>query len=199
MAITSGRRGPVMTSGDLSPGWVILLNAGAWLVIQLGSAVFFSLVPLARFVPRGKLFRARAWERDGRIYDRILRVHAWKRVLPDGAALFRSGFRKRRMSGRSPGYCTQFVQETCRAELSHWIALALLPLFFIWNPWQIALLMIPYAISTNVPCIVAQRYNRPRLSALANRRVDSPGNHATAGAEKLQTAHKKEKQRAGKP
>ena len=188
-----------MTSGDLPPGWVILLNAGAWLVIQLGGAIFSSLVPLARFNPRGKLFRARAWEQDGRVYDRILRVHAWKRALPDGAAVFRSGFRKRRMTGRSSGYCAQFVLETCRAELSHWLALALLPLFFIWNPWQIALLMIPYAISTNAPCIVAQRYNRPRLSALANRRVDLSRNHATVGTWKLQTAHKQKKQRAGKP
>ena len=188
-----------MAPGDLPPGWAILLNAGAWLVIQLGVAAFSSRVPLARFDPRGRLFRARAWERDGRVYDQILRAHVWKRALPDGAALFRSGFRKRRMRGRSSGYCTQFVLETCRAELSHWLALALLPLFFIWNPWQIALLMIPYAISTNVPCIVAQRYNRPRLSALANRRVDLSRNHATVGTWKLQTAHKKKKQRAGKP
>jgi glycosyl-4,4'-diaponeurosporenoate acyltransferase len=181
------------------PGWVILINAGAWLVIQLGGAMFSSLVPLARFNPRGKLFRARAWEQHGRVYDRILRVHAWKRALPDGAAVFRSGFRKRRMSGRSPGYCAQFVLETCRAELAHWLARALLPLFFIWNPWQIALLMIPYAISTNVPCIVAQRYNRPRLSALANRLVDSSRNNAPASTGMLQTAHTQEKQRTGKP
>ena len=184
-------------AAQLHPGWVILLNAGAWLVIQLGGAVFSSLVPLARFNPRGKLFRAHAWEQDGRVYDRILRVHAWKRALPDGAAVFRSGSRKRRMSGRSPGYCTQFVLETCRAELSHWLALALLPLFFLWNPWQIALLMIPYAISTNVPCIVAQRYNRPRLSALASRRNDSSRNHATVGTWKLPTTHNQKKQRVG--
>jgi glycosyl-4,4'-diaponeurosporenoate acyltransferase len=188
-----------MTPGDLPPGWAILLNAGAWLVIQLGVAAFSSRVPLAWFNPRGRLFRTRTWEQDGRMYDRILRVHAWKRALPDGAALFRSGFRKRRMTGRSPSYCAQFVLETCRAELSHWLALALLPLFFIWNPWQIALLMIPYAISTNVPCIVAQRYNRPRLSALSNRQVDSSRDHATVGAWKMQTAPRQTAQRAGKP
>jgi len=170
-----------MAPFDLPAGWAILLNAGAWFAIQLGAAVLSSRVPLARFDPRGSLFRARAWELDGRIYDRILRVHKWKRALPDGAALFRSGFRKRHMAGRSPAYCARFIQETCRAELSHWLTLAFLPLFFTWNPWQIALLMVPYAVATNVPCIVAQRYNRPRLSALANRRVESSRNHATVG------------------
>jgi hypothetical protein len=84
-----------------------------------------------------------------------------------------------------------------RAELSHWLALALLPLFFIWNPWHVALLMIPYAISTNVPYILAQRYNRPRLFALANRRGDSLQDHAAAGIWTLQTTDK-QKQRAGK-
>jgi glycosyl-4,4'-diaponeurosporenoate acyltransferase len=170
-----------MAPTDLPAGWVILLNAVAWFVIQLGIAMLSSRLPLAWLNPRGRLFRTRDWERDGRIYDRILRVHAWKRALPDGAAVFRSGFQKRRMTGRSPGYCMRFVQETCRAELSHWLTVALVPLFFLWNTWPIALLMIPYAIASNLPCILAQRYNRPRLTALANRRVDSPGNHATAG------------------
>jgi glycosyl-4,4'-diaponeurosporenoate acyltransferase len=199
MVNTEGRCGLVMALGDLPPVWAILINAAAWFVIQFGAAVLSSRVPLARFDPRGWLFRARAWERDGRIYDRILRVREWKRALPDGAALFRSGFRKRRMTGRSPGYCAQFIQETCRAELSHWLTLTLLPLFFTWNPLQIALLMIPYAIATNVPCIVAQRYNRPRLSALARRQVDSSRNHATVGTWKQRTADNRKKQRVGWP
>jgi hypothetical protein len=29
--------------------------------------------------------------------------------------------------------------------------------------------MVPYALAVNLPCIVAQRYNRPRLAALALR------------------------------
>jgi len=179
-----------MAPGDLPAAWAILLNAGAWFAIQLSAAVFSSRIPLARFDPRGRLFMSRAWERDGRIYDRILRVHAWKRALPDGAALFRSGFRKRHMAERSPAYCTRFIQETCRAELSHWLTLALLPLFFTWNPWQIALLMVPYAVATNVPCIVAQRYNRPRLYTLAKRGLGSSEDSVT-----VRTG----KQRAGGP
>ena len=34
---------------------------------------------------------------------------------------------------------------------------------------DVALLMVPYAVAANLPCIVAQRYNRPRLAALAER------------------------------
>ena len=156
-------------------GWTILLNTGAWLVIHLGVSYFSSRLPLAWFHPGGWVFRTRRWERNGRIYDRALCIRSWKRALPDGAAVFRSGFRKRRMRGSSPEYCRTFVLETCRAELCHWLVFALVPLFFIWNPWYVAWPMVPYAIAANAPCIVAQRYNRPRLAALAGRGEERPG------------------------
>jgi glycosyl-4,4'-diaponeurosporenoate acyltransferase len=156
-----------VVSTELAPGWAILLNAGAWLLIHLGASYFSSRLPLSWFRPDGWLYRTRRWERGGRFYERAFRIRAWKRALPDGAALFRDGFRKRRMVNRSPGYCRTFVLETCRAELCHWIVCALVPLFFLWNPGYVAWPMIPYAIAVNAPCIVAQRFNRPRLAALA--------------------------------
>lgn len=158
-----------MTPPDLPAGWVVALNAGAWLVIHLGVSYFSSRLPIAWFDPDGWLYRTRRWERGGRVYERIFLIRAWKRLLPDGAALFRRGFRKRRMTGRSPRYCRTFVLETCRAELCHWLVFALVPLFFAWNPWWVAWPMVPYALAVNLPCIVAQRYNRPRLAALAQR------------------------------
>jgi glycosyl-4,4'-diaponeurosporenoate acyltransferase len=87
-------------------------------------------------------------------------------MLPESAAVFRSGVRKRRMTVRSPGYCRTFARETCRAELCHWLVFALVPLFFLWNPWWVAWPMVPCAGPVNAPCIMAQRYNRPHLSAL---------------------------------
>jgi len=154
---------------ELSGGWTILRNAGAWLVIHLGVSYFSSRLPIAWFDPAGWLYRARRWARGGRVYERVFMIRAWKRMLPAGAALFRRGFRKRRMTGRSPQYCRTFVRETCRAELCHWLVFALVPLFFVWNPWYVAVPMVPYAVAVNLPCIVAQRYNRPRLAALAER------------------------------
>ncbi len=152
---------------ELPVAWTILLNAGAWLVIHLGVSYFSSRLPLAWFDPRRWLFRTRRWERGGRFYERVFLIRAWKRALPDGAALFRTGFRKCHLASRSPEYCRTFVRETCRAELCHWLVFALVPLFFLWNPSYVAWPMVPYAIAVNVPCIVAQRYNRPRLAELA--------------------------------
>jgi glycosyl-4,4'-diaponeurosporenoate acyltransferase len=156
-----------MAPPELSAGWLVALDAGAWLVIHLGVSFFASRLPLSWFDPDGWPYRTRDWEHGGRVYDRVFLIRAWKRLLPDGAALFRAGFRKRRMSGRSPQYCRTFARETCRAELCHWLAFALVPAFFLWNPSYVAWLMVPYALASNLPCIVAQRFNRPRLVALA--------------------------------
>jgi glycosyl-4,4'-diaponeurosporenoate acyltransferase len=35
-----------------------------------------------------------------------------------------------------------------------------LPLFFLWNPPWACLVMTTYALAANLPCILAQRYNR---------------------------------------
>ena len=158
-----------MSTAELPVGWNILLNAGAWFAIHVGVSFFTSRFPLAWFDPQGWLYRARCWERDGRLYERAFFIRIWKRMLPDGAALFRSEFRKRHMTGRSRGYCSTFAKETCRAELCHWLVFALVPLFFLFDPWWVAWPMVPYAVAVNAPCIMAQRYNRPRLTALAAR------------------------------
>lgn len=39
-------------------------------------------------------------------------------------------------------------------------------LFFIWNPLWAGFIMIAYAILANLPFILTQRYNRPRLQRL---------------------------------
>ncbi|MGA2974196.1 MAG: glycosyl-4,4'-diaponeurosporenoate acyltransferase [Spirochaetia bacterium] len=158
-----------MTTAQFPVGWNILLNAGAWFVIHVGASFFTSRLPLDSFDTAGWLYRTRSWELGGRLYERVFFIRGWKWMLPDGAAAFRSGFRKRHMTGRSPEYCRTFARETCRAELSHWLVFMLVPLFFLWDPWWVAWPMVPYAVAVNAPCIMAQRYNRPRLAALAAR------------------------------
>ena len=39
------------------------------------------------------------------------------------------------------------------------------PVFLLWNPWWLGLLMFAYAVIANLPCLIVQRYNRARLVA----------------------------------
>ena len=164
---------------------IIIADILGWLTIHMGAAYGMTQLPADWFNPDGWLFRERAWERDGGIYRSVFRVKRWKGLLPDGAALFAKGFRKGRIASHDTEYLRSFISETCRGELTHWAVLWCAPLFFIWNYWWAGWIMIAYALAANMPCIVAQRYNRIRLSRLVGSRrrestLDIPGREVSA-------------------
>jgi glycosyl-4,4'-diaponeurosporenoate acyltransferase len=148
---------------DLPGQWAIAINVAVWLVIHLGVSISTARMQPESFDPHHWLYRQRSRERDGRIYRGHLKVKRWKRLLPDGAVVFRGGFRKKRLANADPAYIERFIRETCRAELTHWAILLLSFIFFIWNEWWIGMIMVAYGSATNVPCIITQRYNRIRL------------------------------------
>lgn len=117
----------------------------------------------ARWLDRDRgLFRLRRSERNGRLYDRVLRIKRWKDLLPEAGGLFRGGFAKRRVRP-DRAYLERFLVETRRAELAHWPILLLGPTFYAWMAWWLASAMLGYALVANIPCILVQRYNRARL------------------------------------
>ena len=60
-----------------------------------------------------------------------------------------------------------------RAELTHWLALAILPLFALWTPWWLFVVLALGGLACNLPCVVAPRYNRARIDALRIRRAQA--------------------------
>jgi len=147
---------------ELPAVWIVILNVGGWLVIQLGLAWLFTRMPAEWFNPGA----ARGWEQDGAFYDRVFAIKRWKHARPDGARWFAGGFGKGTLSGKHTDYLARFVRETWRGELCHWLAICCAPFFFLWNPWWGDLFVIGYAILANLPCILVQRYNRLRLNRL---------------------------------
>ena len=146
------------------PGlWTIIIDFIVWFVIHVGVSVSVARMDTDSFNPESWLYKERSWERDGRTYQAFLKIKAWKELLPDGAAVFKSGFRKKRLSSSDVVYTRKFAIETCRAELTHWVIFACSAIFFIWNDWWIGMIMIAYGFVVNMPCIVTQRYNRIRL------------------------------------
>lgn len=153
---------------ELPIPWIVSLNVLGWPIIQLGLAWAWTKVPHQWFHPPSPA----AFERDGSFYEQAFRIRAWKDKLPDAASWFRAGFAKASISSSSADYLARFIRETWRGELCHWSAIAFTPVFFLWNPWWGNLIIITYALSANLPCILAQRYNRNRLQgALARKKV----------------------------
>ena len=150
--------------------WIVVLNVAGWLVIQLGLAWAFTQMPAAWFNPGP----VRGWERRGRCYERVFGIKRWKDRLPDAARWFSGGFAKGTLTGADPEYLRRFIRETWRGELCHWLAFGCAPGFFLWNPWWGDLIIVAYAAMANLPCILAQRYNRARFHALLARLTASP-------------------------
>ena len=152
---------------------IIILDILGWFVIQMGMAYFFTRLPEHYINPGNFLFRSRKWERAGAFYNHTFNIKRWKEFLPDGAALFAGGFRKKHLADTGVTYYRRFIVETCRGEATHWAVILITPVFFVWNYGWANIVMIVYALTANFPCILAQRYNRLRLRKIIEKRLDN--------------------------
>lgn len=152
----------------------VVVDVVAWLLIHVVVGYAAHRLPLAWVSQERWWSRIRAFEDGGRWYERW-RIRRWKGRLPEAGAAFAGGIDKRRLPTASDAGLCRFAAETRRAELAHWITAAPAPLFILWNPWAVTLVMVLYAAVVNGPCIAAQRYNRARiLRILAARRRRLP-------------------------
>lgn len=133
--------------------------------IQVGGALSARLFKFTVESSERGIYKARKFERNGQFYKKFLFVHIWKEWLPDGAAISKSDFKKKRLQSSDIEYLEKFIAESCRAELAHILGMVPFVLFFLFVEWWIALIMLAYGIIVNLPCLIAQRYNRPRLKA----------------------------------
>ena len=150
----------------LSEVWMVILFAIVWFVLQTSAAIISNIIPDRFYNTNNFLFRVRSWEQDGRFYQKVFRIRRWKHLLPDGAAVVKSGFRKKHLTDCSEKGLERFIVETCRAELTHLLAILPFWVFGFFAPPYVIWLMLLYALFVNLPCIVAQRYNRPKLVKL---------------------------------
>jgi glycosyl-4,4'-diaponeurosporenoate acyltransferase len=150
----------------LSPFWTILLDFFAWFVIHMGISYSVTQFNPEVFDSKGWLFRERRWEKNGKIYETLFKVKFWKDWLPDAAPWFKGGFSKRKLVSLETDYLKRFIVETCRGETAHWIIFLCSPIFFFWNEAWVGGLMIGVGAGFNLPCLMAQRYNRFRCETL---------------------------------
>ena len=105
------------------------------------------------------------WESEGRFYKK-LRIESWKKALPDKSRFVRTMVRKSIEDNRSSEHLKCLIEETCVAELVHWLLLLVGQLLRLFSESAVGVVAsILYSLS-NVPFIMIQRYNRPRLVAL---------------------------------
>ncbi|MBT7958723.1 MAG: hypothetical protein HN759_05250 [Akkermansiaceae bacterium] len=146
---------------DLSNTWIIIANIVgipvahillSWGCTQLQATRFEKPLPVNPQKPHP-------------IYEKIFLIRNWKHLLPD-AAPWMNGFPKGSLESTDPDYLREFILETRRGELAHWLQWILISAFIIWNPYPANLVILFYAAFANLPCILNLRYTRLRLIRL---------------------------------
>ena len=111
-------------------------------------------------------YRAFAWENGGKIYNK-LGIRKWKDRVPDMSRIAKNMVAKKLPVGSSSAQMERLVQETCVAEMVH--ALLIIAGLWVLKLWPTVwgvLFYLVYALLGNLPFIIIQRYNRPRLMKL---------------------------------
>lgn len=108
-------------------------------------------------------FEAKLWEK--------LKVKSWQSKAPDMSKILPKLMPAKAISSVSQTDLPLMINETCVAELTHiLLCFCGIALPFIWRGVGGVLVMLIYILLGNLPFIIIQRYNRPRLIRLNARR-----------------------------
>ena len=127
-------------------------------------------LPRARFSAESFPYRTADWENGGRGYEKLGIKH-WKDALPDMSRIMPDMVKKKMTGQNREQGMDVLIAETCVAECVHyWLIVLSLGIFLFWRGGWAVVFWLVYNILGNVPFILIQRYNRPRLVLLEQRR-----------------------------
>lgn len=135
-------------------------------VLTLGLVFFL----LGRVFPKHWLrpgrfpFRTYAWEEP---LWKALKIRSWQAKVPDMSKVFPKLMPAKALTQKTAQNLPLMIQETCVAELTHGLlCLAGLYLLKLWPGTGGVILTVIYILLGNLPFLLIQRYNRPRLQRL---------------------------------
>ena len=135
----------------------------------LGVLSFFlgRLLPKRWLHPEKFPFRTYTWE------DKLwkaLQIRKWQSKVPDMSRLFKKLMPEKKLTQQTVQELPLMIEETCVAELTHGLlCIAGLFLLKIWPGAGGVILTVIYIVFGNLPFLLIQRYNRPRLQKLLAR------------------------------
>lgn len=140
-------------------------------LILLGIAAHFigNALPRKWFDAERFPYRSYRFENDGRLYRKI-GVQHWKDRVPDMSRICTD------MRPKTIGVHTNaedvatLIGETCIAECVHWVLILLSSVVLLISPNITGvLLLLADILLFNLPFVIIQRYNRPKLMRLLDK------------------------------
>ena len=147
--------------------WILCFAYAA----ALGVLSFFlgRLLPKRWLHPEKFPFRTYTWE------DKLwkaLQIRKWQSKVPDMSRLFKKLMPEKKLTQQTVQELPLMIEETCVAELTHGLlCIAGLFLLKIWPGTGGVFLTVIYIVFGNLPFLLIQRYNRPRLQKLLARQT----------------------------
>ena len=130
------------------------------------SGCLFALLP--RKLLNKCIIKQIKFEDNGKFYEKHFHILKWKDHLPQFSNITKIGFKKDSIRKLSADYLETFYIETIRAEMTHFFLIILAPFYFTVTEYTLAfkIFAVVSNILGNIPFIMVQRYNRPRIKAL---------------------------------
>lgn len=112
-------------------------------------------------------FKSFGFEKGGKIYTKI-GINKWQSKVPDMSRIFKKLMPAKNLCGSIDSQRLRvMILETCEAEVTHFLlCITGLYCLWLWPGAGGAIVYAIYALLGNVPFILIQRYNRPRLVRL---------------------------------
>lgn len=128
--------------------------------------IFGRLISKVSFSAEKGWFRCFPFEKNGLIYEK-LRIRKWQAKVPDMSRILPLLMPPKNLSGDFEQRLPTMIRETCVAELTHIVVSILgLACVWIWPGIGGGIVTAVFIIFLNLPFILIQRYNRPRLVRL---------------------------------
>lgn len=140
--------------------------AGYLIFLGIASHIIGEAVPRSLFNPYAFPYKCYPFEKGGKIYS-LLRVEKWKDIVPDMSKFFPKMVAKKVKNHSDAASLEKLLKETCVAECTHyWLSIFGLACFWIMPGIGGIVITAVWIIFGNIPFMIIQRYNRPRIEKL---------------------------------
>lgn len=132
-------------------------------ILSILNTAVSMILPESIFIYTKWLFRERKWEHGGTIYQKLFNIKKWKDKLPELSDFIKKSFPKKKLPSFNMEYLKKYIVESYRSELCHWMIVISVVIFSSWFNEDMENFIFILAVILNVPYIMIQRFNRPRI------------------------------------
>lgn len=135
------------------------------------------IIPQCWLEPQKGIFKCFPVEQEGKLYERI-GIKRWQKKVPDMSRVLPFMMPPKNLLGDYQSRLPVMIRETCKAELTHCLlCVAGLPVLGILPGLGGVAVYLLYVTVFNLPYILIQRYNRPRLIRLYEKQLAKGQKH----------------------